>query len=100
MDGGSRDPRAGRDESPCGAGGVHGWDNPSDRHGHTVRTLAQRRTVTLGLPMRVACSLWARLLSPVALTSGLSPPRAPFLPSLGRSPPHPRLTVTTVSASR
>src|SRR4051794_22637702 len=29
MDGGSRDPRAGHDESPCGAGGVHGWDNPS-----------------------------------------------------------------------
>ena len=25
MDGGSRDPNAGRDETPCGAGGVHGW---------------------------------------------------------------------------
>src|SRR4051794_20683212 len=25
MDGSSRDPNAGRDKSPCGAGGVHGW---------------------------------------------------------------------------
>ncbi len=25
MDGSSRDPNANRDESPCGAGGVHGW---------------------------------------------------------------------------
>src|SRR5947209_8712897 len=29
MDGGSRDPRAGRDESPCGAGGVLGWKGTS-----------------------------------------------------------------------
>ena len=27
MDGSSRDPNANRDESPCGAGGVHGWES-------------------------------------------------------------------------
>ena len=30
MDGSSRDPNANRDESPCGAGGVHGWKVSAD----------------------------------------------------------------------
>ena len=33
MDGSSRDPNANRDESPCGAGGVHGWREIDDADG-------------------------------------------------------------------
>ena len=37
MDGSSRDPNANRDESPCGAGGVHGWESRCWRIGNTGR---------------------------------------------------------------
>src|SRR3954447_5805814 len=52
MDGGSRDPRAGRDETPCRAGGVHGWDNlrkgqSHEREGylHSMRPEASKKLI-------------------------------------------------------
>ena len=73
MDGGSRDPNAGRDESPCGAGGVHGWQLPVEAG-------------SAGGPGRDRAARGRRARASAASRSG-SPPGAPPPPSRSRREP-------------
>ncbi len=80
MDGGSRDPSAGRDEGPCGAGGVHGWQLAVETEA-LARELTRRGIVTLSGKARWSATHPRRLF--LALRApGLLPALGPLAPAV------------------